>query len=156
MCDRANRSAACELLMTSRLFLLLWSMLDTYLPASSCFKRVSHRSIVLCCTTNGSSMWNVPSESSCTHSSFAPYFNHKLQGYMKSKAQKYIINSIGGLVVKLAVAIRDLASQLIRPAPGSIPGRCIFARLIACGGCGLIFLILAMPTCWLSGYYGIR
>ena len=34
-------------------------------------------------------------------------------------------NSIGGLVVKLAVAIRDLASQMIRPAPGSIPGRCI-------------------------------
>jgi hypothetical protein len=36
-------------------------------------------------------------------------------------------NSIGGLVVKLAVAIRDLVSQMIRPAPGSIPGRCIFA-----------------------------
>ena len=33
--------------------------------------------------------------------------------------------SIGGLVVKLAVAIRDLASQMIRPAPGSIPGRCM-------------------------------
>ena len=41
-------------------------------------------------------------------------------------------NSIGGLVVKLAVAIRDAASQMIRPAPGSIPGRCILlpARLI--------------------------
>ena len=32
--------------------------------------------------------------------------------------------SIGGLVVKLAVAIRDHGSQMIRPAPGSIPGRC--------------------------------
>jgi hypothetical protein len=31
---------------------------------------------------------------------------------------------IGGLVVKLAVAIRDQRSQC-RPAPGSIPGRCI-------------------------------
>ena len=41
---------------------------------------------------------------------------------------------IGGLVVKLAVAMRstlDLVTELqelplIRPAPGSIPGRCIF------------------------------
>jgi hypothetical protein len=33
---------------------------------------------------------------------------------------------IGGLVVKLAVAIRDcIHSQMIRPAPGSIPGRCM-------------------------------
>ena len=28
-------------------------------------------------------------------------------------------------MVKLAVAIRDLVSQMIRPAPGSIPGRCM-------------------------------
>jgi hypothetical protein len=32
-------------------------------------------------------------------------------------------------VVKLAVAIRDLVSQMIRPAPGSIPGRCILLAL---------------------------
>jgi hypothetical protein len=33
--------------------------------------------------------------------------------------------SIGGLVVKLAVAIWDHRFQRTRPAPGSIPGRCI-------------------------------
>jgi hypothetical protein len=37
---------------------------------------------------------------------------------------KTILHSIGGLVVKLAVAIGDQIS-MIRPAPGSIPGRCI-------------------------------
>ena len=39
--------------------------------------------------------------------------------------------SIGGLVVKLAVAIRDQQSQMIRPAPGSIPGRCMNVSLLA-------------------------
>ena len=34
-------------------------------------------------------------------------------------------SSIGGLVVKLAVAIQGDQPQMIRPAPGSIPGRCI-------------------------------
>jgi hypothetical protein len=33
-------------------------------------------------------------------------------------------HSIGGLVVKLAVAIRSTTSKC-RPAPGSIPGRCM-------------------------------
>jgi hypothetical protein len=36
------------------------------------------------------------------------------------------LHRIGGLVVKLAVAIRDHIS-IIRPAPGSIPGRCMKA-----------------------------
>jgi hypothetical protein len=36
------------------------------------------------------------------------------------------LHRIGGLVVKLAVAIRDHIS-MIRPAPGSIPGRCMKA-----------------------------
>jgi hypothetical protein len=36
------------------------------------------------------------------------------------------VHRIGGLVVKLAVAIRDHIS-IIRPAPGSIPGRCMTA-----------------------------
>jgi hypothetical protein len=35
-----------------------------------------------------------------------------------------LFHRIGGLVVKLAVAMRDHRSQC-RPAPGSIPGRCI-------------------------------
>ena len=46
--------------------------------------------------------------------------------------------SIGGLVVKLAVAIRDHGSQMIRPAPGSIPGRC------SNGGMALIFCLLLL------------
>ena len=52
-------------------------------------------------------------------------------------------SSIGGLVVKLAVAIRDHPSQMSRPAPGSIPGRCIcFAfcsDMLLCSwhGCGV-------------------
>jgi hypothetical protein len=39
-----------------------------------------------------------------------------------------IFHCIGGLVVKLAVAIRDIIS-MIRPAPGSIPGRCMIALM---------------------------
>ena len=36
------------------------------------------------------------------------------------------MHSIGGLVVKLAVAIGDNISHMIRLAPGSIPGRCSY------------------------------
>jgi hypothetical protein len=47
---------------------------------------------------------------------------HMIEGIYCKNCHKY--HCIGGLVVKLAVAIRGHTS-IIRPAPGSIPGRCI-------------------------------
>jgi hypothetical protein len=49
-----------------------------------------------------------------------------------------LFHCIGGLVVKLAVAIRDINS-MIRPAPGSIPGRCMRAPL-----CCISFVLLSL------------
>jgi hypothetical protein len=50
---------------------------------------------------------------------------------------------IGGLVVKLAVAISWSSDHECRPAPGSIPGRCIMR-------CPIIFCSCPRPTRWMT------